>query len=711
MPIVPEIVASKLPHLPESPGVYLWKDEGGTVLYVGKAKRLRSRVRSYFASEHYESPKTRAMVRLVADLDTIVVPTEAHALILEANLIKEYRPRFNVALRDDKSYPYVKVTLQEVFPRVYVTRRLESDGARYFGPYTDVSAMRRALNVVKRIFTVRSCNYDMPRVMPDRACLDYHIGRCKAPCILAQSREEYQSMIDEVVLFLEGRTEEVTRRVKERMDQAAERLDFERAAELRDALLKLERLEEPTVVAQVEGGDRDIVGFARDGEDAVVALLRFRGGKLLARDHHFLDNVDGESDQVLLSAYLARVYLGEEERGTELLVPFDFEDRELFQESLPGTTIHAPQRGPKRELVDLAVQNARHLLEEVKLTGEEAGERAGDPVYELQRQLGLQKVPRSMVCFDISHAQGTDTVASMVWFQNGRPLRSEYRKFKVKSVAGIDDFASMHEVVTRFFSRRLEEKKPLPDLTVIDGGKGQLNAAFDALEKLGLKEAQLCSLAKREEEIFFVGRPESLRLSRRSPALRLLQQARDEAHRFAVTFQRQQRAKRTVTSKLLEIPGIGPKKRSQLLQVFGSVQGVIDAGEEAIAALPGWTRSSAARVLDELAPDRPRPVASAEASDALASTDSPMPRRRRRSRALPMAGEENAAAPDATLPDTVGGDEVLLLGPEQRVTGVPDEAVARALEMVEPDAAARAAVGGATDAHETAPPQEHHDAA
>ncbi len=700
MPLVPDSVAAKLPHLPESPGVYLWKDSGGTVLYVGKAKRLRSRVRSYWASEHYESPKTRAMVRLVADLDTIVVPSEAHALILEANLIKEYRPRFNVALRDDKSYPYVKVTLQEVFPRVYVTRRLENDGARYFGPYTDVSAMRRALNVVKRIFTVRSCNYDMPRVMPDRACLDYHIGRCKAPCILAQSREEYRGMIDEVVLFLEGRAEEVTRRVKERMDAAAEQLDFERAAELRDALLKLERLEEPTVVVQVEGGDRDVIGFARDGEDAVVALLRFRGGKLLARDHHFLDNVDGESDPVLLSAYLARTYLGEQERAAELLVPFDFEDRELFQESLPETTILAPQRGPRREIVDLAVQNARHLLEEVKLTGEETEERAGDPVYELQRQLGLQKVPRSLVCFDISHAQGTDTVASMVWFQNGRPLRSEYRKFKVKSVEGIDDFASMHEVVTRFFTRRLEEKKPVPDLTVIDGGKGQLNAAFDALEKLGLKELQLCSLAKREEELFFVGRQESLRLSRRSPALRLLQQARDEAHRFAVTFQRQQRAKRTVTSKLLEIPGIGPKKRSQLLQVFGSVQGVVDAGEEKIAALPGWTRASAARVLDELAPDRERPPAAA-------SDDTPRPRRKRRTRALPMAGEENAAAPDATISDTVGGDEVLLLGPEQRITGVPDEAVERALEMIDPEAARD---GVAAD-EAPAPPTQHHDAA
>src|SRR6476619_3199655 len=291
---VPATILDKIPHLPESPGVYLWRDAQGKVLYVGKAKRLRSRVLSYVASDHRESVKTRALMRQSAALDTIVVPTEAHALILEANLIKEYTPRFNIALRDDKSYPYIKVTVQEPFPRVYVTRRLESDGARYFGPYTDVGAMRRALNVVKRIFTVRSCNYDMPKSMPERACLDYHIGRCKAPCILMQTQEEYCAMIDEVVLFLDGRTDEVVRRVGERMAEAAEKLDFERAAELRDVLHKLETMEEPTVVLQVEGGDRDVIGFARDGSDAVVAILRVRDGKLLAREHHFLDHVEDE---------------------------------------------------------------------------------------------------------------------------------------------------------------------------------------------------------------------------------------------------------------------------------------------------------------------------------------------------------------------------------------------------------------------------------
>jgi len=614
----PEAVAAKLPHLPDSPGVYLWKDADGKVLYVGKAKRLRSRVRSYFASDHPASPKTRGLVRNVQDLETIVVPTEAHALILEANLIKEYRPRFNIALKDDKNYPYIKVTVQEPYPRVFVTRRLQSDGARYFGPYTDVGRMRQALNVVKRIFTVRSCNYDMPREMPERACLDFAIKRCKAPCIGNQSLEDYRAMVDEVTVFLDGKTDEVVRRISARMEEASERLDFERAGELRDALRHLQRMQEPTVVLELEGGDRDVVGYARDGDDACVAVMRIRGGKLLARDHRFLENIDeGDDDPIVLAAFLARSYLGgAEERADELLVPFDFDDRPALEESLARTRVLVPQRGSRRQLVDLAEQNARHLLEEYRLAGMEAEERAADPVYELQRELGLKKVPRSLVCFDISHAQGTDTVASCVWFENARAKRAEYRKFKVETVQGIDDFASMREVVGRYFRRRLDEERPLPDLVVIDGGKGQLNAAHEALEALGLGEHPLVSLAKREEEVFVFGRSESLRIPRRSPALRLLQQARDEAHRFAVTFQRKRRAVRTVTSELMTVPGIGPVKRRQLLQHFGSVQAIRRAAPEEIAALPGWTAAGARKVLDALAASDPTRADSAEAPPA-----------------------------------------------------------------------------------------------
>ncbi len=593
-------LAHKIANLPDSPGVYLWKDTEGRVLYVGKAKRLRSRVRSYLAADRIESIKTLALMRQVVDVDTIVVPSEAHALILENNLIKEYRPRFNIALRDDKSYPYIKVTVQEPFPRVIVTRRLVDDGGRYFGPYTDVGAMRRALNVVKRIFTVRSCNYDMPRDMPERPCLDYHIGRCKAPCIFAQSQAEYRAMIDEVVLYLDGRTEEVTRRVRERMEEASARLDFERAAELRNALRHLEQLEEPTVVVEVEGGDRDVIGYARDGDEACVVVLRIRAGKLLAREQQVLENLEGESDAAVLSAYLVRGYLPSLEHASELLAPFEFDDRELIEQSLSATAIRVPQRGPRRQLIDLAEQNARHLLEEQKLASFEADERAVDPVYELQRELGLTTVPRAIVCFDISTAQGTDTVASCIWFENGRPKRGEYRKFKIKTVEGTDDFASMREVVTRYFQRRMEEQKPLPDLVMIDGGKGQLAAARSALESLGLGALQTVSLAKREEEVFVPGRGESLRLSRRSPGLRLLQRARDEAHRFAITYNRKRRAMRTVTSELLKIPGIGPQRRRALLHAFGSVQGVRDANEADIARLPGFSAASARRVLEAL---------------------------------------------------------------------------------------------------------------
>lgn len=598
---MPDRVASKVPNLPESPGVYLWRDADGTILYVGKAKRLRSRVRSYFGTDHV-SPRLIALVRRIADVDTIVVPSESHALILEANLIKEYRPRFNVALRDDKSYPYIKVTLHEPFPRVIVTRRIEDDGSRYFGPYTDVGAMRRALQVVKRIFTVRSCHYDLPRERPERPCLDYFIKRCLAPCVGYQSEQAYRLMIDDVVTFLDGRAKEVVRRVRERMQAASDRMDFETAAELRDALRHLERMEEPTVVLEVEGGDRDVIGYARDGEDACAVVLRVRDGKLLARDHRLLEHAEDEEDPVVLSAFLLQWYRLAPGRAREALLPFAVPEVEMVQEALEGTALRVPQRGPKRALVDLAEQNARHVLEEFKLAALEAEERAVNPVYELQRELGLSRVPRSMACFDISHAQGTDTVASCVWFENGRPKRSEYRKFTIKDTQGIDDFKSMHEVVHRFLRRRKDEDKPLPDLVVIDGGKGQLNAAVAALEALELSGQPIVSLAKREEEVFVPGQQDPLRLPRRGAALRLLQQIRDEAHRFAITFQRSKRAARTITSELLQIPGVGPTRRRALLHRFGSVQGVRDATLEDIAAVPGFSEALARRIQESLSP-------------------------------------------------------------------------------------------------------------
>ncbi|MBM3907716.1 MAG: excinuclease ABC subunit UvrC [Gemmatimonadetes bacterium] len=623
---VPESISQKLPHLPETPGVYLWKGADGTVLYVGKAKRLRSRVRSYVGTEHAPTSKTRVLMEHAVDLETIVVPEEEHALILEHNLIKEHHPRFNVMLRDDKTYPYVKVTVQEVYPRVLVTRRVLDDGARYYGPFTDVGAMRHALNVVKRVFTVRSCRWNMPAEMPERACLDYHIKRCKGPCIGAQSVADYQAMIGEVVAFLDGKPDEVTRRVRQRMEAAASDLDFERAAELRDALRHLERFEEPAIIVDVEGNDRDVLGFARDGDDACVTLLKVRGGKLLARDQRFLEQAEGEPDATVLAAYLAGSYRALPERPAELLLPFAPEDLDLLEPALRPTRVLIPQRGLKRELLDLAEKNARHLLEEFKLAEDETEERAGDPVYELGRALGLAKIPRALVCFDNSTAQGKDSVGSVVWFENGRPRRSEYRTMRVKSVdeaLGPDDFASMREVVGRYFRRRVDEGKPLPDLVVVDGGKGQLGAAHEALAALALSALPLVSLAKREEEVFVHGRAEPLRLSRRSAALRLLQQARDEAHRTAVGYNRKRRSMRTITSALLEIPGVGPAKRRELLRAFGSVEGVRAATVEQVAALKGFSAKSAAALLEALRATAPDRAHAPEASDRAHAAEPP----------------------------------------------------------------------------------------
>jgi excinuclease ABC subunit C len=467
-----------------------------------------------------------------------------------------------------------------------VTRHLEDDGSRYFGPYTDVGAMRRALNVVKRIFTVRSCNFDMPRQMPERPCLDYYIKRCKAPCILAQTQGEYRAMIDEVLIFLEGRTGEVARRVRQRMELAVESLDFERAASC--ATRSPSR-------ADVRADRHSLDRRRRPRRDRLRARRRRRGGRAHAHSRRQAAGSRApvprerrdETDAAVLEAYLAGSYLPLEDRAAELLVPFD--PRSGISSSRRSSGARSTRRSAARARARrLATQKCSPPPRGAPSHRREAEERAGDPIYELQRRLGLQKVPRALVCFDISHAQGTDTVASCVWFQNGRPYRAEYRKFKIKTVEGIDDFASMHEIVTRYFTRRTEEGKSLPDLVVIDGGKGQLNAAHAALSAIGLAAMPMISLAKREEEIFMIGRSEPLRLSRRSPALRVIQQARDEAHRFAITFQRKRRAMRTVTSELMKVPGIGDAKRRVLLEAFGSLQGVRDASVEAIAALPGF---------------------------------------------------------------------------------------------------------------------------
>ncbi len=605
-----ERLDAKLQHLPSRPGVYLLKDARGEILYIGKANSLRSRVRNHFAIDAATSVKNREMIRRTADVDTIVVGSEAEALLLEANLIKRHRPRFNIRLRDDKRYPYIKVTLNEPFPRVYVTRRLINDGSRYFGPFTDVGAMRQALEVIKRLYTVRSCRYDLPREAPARPCLDYHIGRCKAPCVGLQSQAEYRVMIDEMQGVLAGRTDDVRTRVQAEMDTAVGSLEFERAATLRDVLAGLDNIERRQRALDVRGRDLDVLGIARDGDRACAVRLRIRNGKLLGRELDFFDNVQDEADAALLGVATGRMYLGRGEHGMqdlprEILFPGDFEDRTTVEQLLTETAgrrvlTHVPARGEKLRLVELANQNARHLLEERVVLATDADARADDVLYEVQEALHMKVVPRLAVCFDISHLQGSEVVGSAVTFRNGEPDKNEYRRFRVRGDWGNDDFRSMGEVVRRYFRRRLDEGRPLPELVLIDGGRGQLSAARRAAVESGASDTQFAGLAKREEEVYLPDRADPLRLPRTSRALRYLQQMRDEAHRFAHAYNRTLRRKRTLTTELIEIPGIGPRRHRALMDRFGSVRRIRAASVDDIAELPGFSEALARRVLDRL---------------------------------------------------------------------------------------------------------------
>ena len=604
------MLQDQIASLPTRPGVYLFKDGAGEVVYVGKAKSLRARVRSYFRPGDAISLKTQNLVRHIESLDTIVVGSEAEALILEANLIKEHRPRFNIQLRDDKRYPYIKVTLNEPFPRVYVTRRTVNDGSRYFGPYTSVGPMRQALELIKRLYTVRSCRYDLPTETPSRPCLDYHIGRCLAPCVGLQDEASYAGMISEIVSVLEGDSEAVRAQVEERMHAAAAALDFERAASLRDVLPGLDALAREQRVQKLGGGNHDVVGVARDGALAVGVVMKIRRGGLLGRDTLRFSDIEDESDDSLLSSFAIRYYLGRGDSGhrdvpAEVLAPGDFEDRDVLAEILTEAASHrvrifTPQKGTKERLLSLASDNARHALEDRRTELEYVSDRADLVLYDLQDKLDLKIVPRLMVCFDVSHTQGSETVAGAAVFENGEPKKAEYRHMRIKGDWGNDDYRSMAEVVSRYFRRRTEEEKPLPDLVLIDGGKGQLSAAVGALGEIGMTDVALAALAKREEVVFVPGRSEPIRLEKRDRALHVLQRIRDEAHRFAVSYNRKLRRKRTLRSELASIPGIGPNRQRLLLQRFGSLRGVRDASAGDISRIPGFSQTLAVRILTYL---------------------------------------------------------------------------------------------------------------
>src|SRR6266850_754530 len=580
--------------LPETPGVYLFKDAGGTVLYVGKARNLRSRVRSYFLESRWADAKTGSLAREIAGLETILVGNEREALALEHNLIKQYRPKFNVVLRDDKTYPYIRFTAAEKYPRVYFTRRIKKDGSLYFGPYFPSSLARRILHFVHKRFMVPSCTVDLSRSHP-RPCLQYYIKRCLGPCVTGLTTDDrYAEAARDVRLFLEGRRHDLIKSLEERMGAAAEKEHFEQAASYRDLLRTLEDIEERQRIASAQGDDTDVLAYYAEPPLVAANLFHLRGGRVVDRREFYWEDLEQFDAQEFVPSLLKQLYLEAEYLPKAIHVSADFEDRELLEETLTERAGHkveifTPQRGSKRAFLDLVENNARHSFEQrfcvLKPTSKAIGEA-------LQNALNLAEEPKRIESFDISHIQGTDTVASMVVWENGRMKKSDYRKFIIRGEAGQngklprlnDDFASMREAVTRRYRRVLGESKQLPGLILIDGGIGQLHAAAQALESLQIINQPMASIAKREEILYVLGQEdEPLVLERHSPVLHLIQQIRDETHRFAVTFHRQRRGKRQTKSALSDIPGVGPRTTQKLLREFGSIANLRRAGRERLS--------------------------------------------------------------------------------------------------------------------------------
>ncbi len=614
-------LAAKIRSLPTSAGVYLYKNAEGDVIYVGKAKNLRSRVSSYFHEARIANAKTDTLVREAVDVDYVVVDNEKEALALENNLIKQKKPRFNILLRDDKTYPYVKLTLGERFPRVYVTRRLKKDGSEYYGPFFPGNLAYRIVDLIHRTFLVPSCNVDLTRFHP-RPCLQFYIKRCLGPCVEGLTTSDvYQEAVADVKLFLDGRGADLAKSLRERMQQAAESQEFERAARYRDLISTVEQLQEKQRIAAAEGDDADVFGYHFENNMLAVNLFHVRGGKVLDRREFFWEDlpefagatganvsttlVEGFAAQPFnpsefFSTFLQQLYLGQPYVPRNLYIPVDFEDRATLEEVLSeqlatkdprATRVHIsiPQRGEKRSLIDLAGTNAKQSYDQrfrVMKPNAKAMQEA------LQDALSLPELPTRIECFDISHIQGAETVASMVVWEDGKMKKSDYRKFIIKTVEGVDDFASMREVVGRRYARLQQEKKKMPSLVLIDGGLGQLHAAAKALESCEVINQPLASIAKREEIIYVYGQEsEPVVLDHHSPVLHLVQLIRDEAHRFAVTFHRKRRQMRDRSTELLEIPGVGESTTRRLLQHFGSLQAVKQADAASLSSVV--TRSQA----------------------------------------------------------------------------------------------------------------------
>ncbi len=609
----------KAAQLPESPGVYLFKDAGDKVLYVGKARNLRSRVRSYFLESRWMDAKTGSLAREIADLETIVVGNEREALALEHNLIKQYRPKFNVVLRDDKTYPYIKFTAAEKYPRVYFTRRIKKDGSLYFGPYFPASLARRILHFVHKRFLVPSCTVDLTRSHPPRShprpCLQYYIKRCLGPCVAGLTTDErYAEAARDVRLFLEGRRHDLIKSLEERMAAAAEKELFEQAAAYRDLLRTLEDIEERQRIAAAQGDDTDVLAYYAEPPLVAADLFHLRGGRVVDRREFYWEELEEFDPQEFVPSLLKQLYLEAEYLPKAIHVSADFEDRDLLEAALTERAGHkveifTPQRGTKRAFLDLVESNAKHSFEQrfrvLKPTSKAIGEA-------LQNALNLAEEPQRIESFDISHIQGTDTVASMVVWEKGRMKKSDYRKFIIRGDEGRgeeggngnplrqnDDFASMREAVSRRYRRLQEEKKELPGLILIDGGIGQLHAAAQALESLQIINQPVASIAKKEEILYVLGQEdEPMVLERHSPVLHLIQQIRDETHRFAVTFHRQRRGKRQTETALSEIPGVGAKTAQKLLKEFGSVANIQRAGLEKLSSV--ISRKSAEKILGQL---------------------------------------------------------------------------------------------------------------
>jgi excinuclease ABC subunit C len=616
--------ADQLRALPARPGVYIMRDAQGQVLYVGKAANLRSRVRSYFGAPHSLEAKTRNLSNSVADFDYIVTGNAQEALHLEATLVKRHQPFFNIRLKDDKHYPYLKVDLNDPWPRVYITRRVENDGARYSGPYASASSVRTTLDIVKKLFPWRSCTKALTGRDP-RPCLDYYIHRCIAPCTSYCTKEEYDHVIRQTILFLEGRTDEVVRDLRARMEEAAEALQFERAATLRDQIRAIEHVSEKQGTAYTRPVDEDVFGLARANGEACVQVFFIRGTKMIGGDRFTLDGAQDEADAEVMGSFLKQFYQSATYVPRRIVLPLAVPEQELIQSWLSQrrggpVQLLIPRRGEKRRLVEIATDNARESLEmeRVRWLADTGKTRAA--LEELAEELNLPQLPRRIECYDISNIQGASAVGSMVVFVDGHPRPAEYRRFRIKTVEGADDYAMLAEVLRRRFKRAaepapsgdrgqpLEAARPsggdgwaaLPDLVIVDGGKGQVSATHDVMRDLAVGHIPLAGLAKRQEELFLVDETEPVVLPRTSQALYLVQRVRDEAHRFAITYHRRVREKAGMRSALDAVPGIGPKRKQALLRKFGSLKGIREASLDDIAATVGFTRRLAEKVKEHL---------------------------------------------------------------------------------------------------------------